>query len=63
MCLKGIQWEVCLKHQNVRQRNPAAVAQEMSGKGVRFLKMKIITAHYRVSESAHANQCDEANLH
>lgn len=27
LCLKGIQWEVSLNHQNVRQRNPAAVAQ------------------------------------
>lgn len=35
---KGINWKVCLKHQNVRQRNPAAVARKSSDKGVRFLK-------------------------
>ena len=37
LCLKGIQWEVSLNHQNVRLRNPAAVARK-ERQGCSFLK-------------------------
>ena len=44
LCLKGIQWEVSLNHQNVRLRNPAAVARK-ERQGCSFLKNEKITTH------------------